>query len=235
MSPAPSGGDDWPDITALYDTLAADYAERFVDELDHKPADRALLDRFAAALAPAAAPGAAPRPAPKVADLGCGPGHVGAYLAARGCAVTGIDLSPAMVAEAARRYPALTFRRGDLRDLPLPDGGLSGAVAFYSLIHLRRPEVPGALSELARVLAPGGHALLAVHGGQGELRKDRFLDHPLDVAATLFELDELAGLAAGAGLDEVERHRRPPYPDEADTPRLYLWLRRPGGPGPAPR
>jgi len=61
-------------LAAKYDRVAEKYAAAFFDELERKPFDRALLDRFAAA---AAGRG-------RVCDVGCGPGHVGRYLAARG-------------------------------------------------------------------------------------------------------------------------------------------------------
>ena len=78
MSEPISQGDldpaEWSDPVATYDLVAPRYAERFVGELDHKPFDRALLERFAARWRPVAAD-------LPVCDLGCGPGHIGAYLA----------------------------------------------------------------------------------------------------------------------------------------------------------
>jgi len=56
---------------ASYDRVAERYAETIGDELDHRPLERGLLDAFASLLGPDA----------RVADIGCGPGHVTAYLA----------------------------------------------------------------------------------------------------------------------------------------------------------
>jgi hypothetical protein len=53
---------DWPDIAAANDLVAQEYADTFADELDHKPFDRDLLDRYAATA------GRGP-----VWDVGCGP------------------------------------------------------------------------------------------------------------------------------------------------------------------
>ena len=58
-----------------------------------------------------------------VVEVGCGPGHVTAYLADAGADATGIDLSPAMVAEARRRFPDGAYEVGDLRRLMRPDLG----------------------------------------------------------------------------------------------------------------
>ena len=73
-----------------YDAVATQYAAAIGDELRHKPLDRALLNL----IGDLAADGV-------VLDLGCGPGHVAAYLAERS-SVIGLDLSEAMAAEAWR-------------------------------------------------------------------------------------------------------------------------------------
>jgi SAM-dependent methyltransferase len=74
-----------------YDRVAGDYAAQILDELKHKPFDRGFLDTFAELAGKGT-----------VADVGCGPGHVGAYLAARGVRTVGLDLSPAMCAIAVK-------------------------------------------------------------------------------------------------------------------------------------
>ena len=91
-----------------YDTVAGAYAGRLRDELDGKPLDRALLAALLEQL-PAGTP---------VADLGCGPGHVTGWLAARGATAVGVDLSPGMIEVARREQPGAEFRVGDLLSLP---------------------------------------------------------------------------------------------------------------------
>ena len=49
-----------------------------------------------------------------IADLGCGPGHIAAWLAGQGVAPVGIDLSPAMIAVGRRDHPNVEFREGNL-------------------------------------------------------------------------------------------------------------------------
>src|SRR5262245_33995956 len=56
-------------IRACYDAVAREYAERFTDELAHKPLDRELLSRFASEVGGG-----------QVYDLGCGPGQTTAFL-----------------------------------------------------------------------------------------------------------------------------------------------------------
>src|SRR5689334_18005795 len=88
-----------------YDKVAAQYAQHYISELDHKPLDRQLLDRLTAMTAGKG----------RVCDLGCGPGHVARYLRDRGADAFGIDLSPAMVEQAAQANPGIEFRQGNMR------------------------------------------------------------------------------------------------------------------------
>jgi SAM-dependent methyltransferase len=207
----------WADPAATYDRVASAYATTFLHELDHKPFDRAILTRFAAA-AQGGSQGGHP-----VCDLGCGPGHVGAFLAAHGVDVAGIDLSAGMVAQARISYPALSFSQGDMTALALPDDTFAGIVCFYALIHIPRSQVATALSEMARVLVPGGALLVAVHGGQGTLHADEMVGQPADLDVTLFSLADLCALIRQAGFSITEARQRAPYELEHPTPRLYVW------------
>ena len=204
----------WPDIAHTYDVAAEHYAATFAGELAGKPFDRDLLDRFAAALAGRG----------EVWDVGCGAaGHLTRYLADRGVAASGADLSPGSVAVARRCQPGLTFRVADMCDLPAGAASLAGIVAFYSMIHLPRPRIPVALAEFHRVLRPGGALLAAMHGGTGETGSDAAFGLPVPVRATLVSLDELTAMAESAGFTIRERHERAPYPGEYPSRRVYLW------------
>ena len=96
-------------MRSSYDAVATAYADQLADEL-----------RRAAVRDLAAGPGVAAAAGGPVVEVGCGPGHVTAYLADGGADATGIDLSPAMVAEARRRFPGPAFEVGDLRRLTRP-------------------------------------------------------------------------------------------------------------------
>jgi SAM-dependent methyltransferase len=204
--------ESWPDIRATYDAVAQEYAAAFADELDAKPFDRALLAEFAAAC-----PG-------RVYDVGCGAaGHVTRYLADLGADVTGIDLSSASIDIARARQPELKFEVADMRQLPCGDGALTGLVAFYSVIHLPREQVPVALAEFRRVLRTGGVLLVSMHGGTGEIQDDGWFGRPVSVRATLWSLPDLMAAVEEAGF-VVRRHvGRDPYPAEHPTQRLYVW------------
>jgi SAM-dependent methyltransferase len=207
------------DPRPAYDTTAESYAATFLHELSHKPFDRDLLDRFATAVAPAAHQA-------MVCDLGCGPGHIGAYLAEKGLPVMGVDLSTAMVEVAKKSFPTMTFALADMTALDQPAAAFAAITCFYAIIHLPRARVPIALSEMHRTLVGDGALLLSAHGGQGSLHADEMRGHPVSLDATLFELDELSDLIESAGFAVVEAHERAPYEDELATPRLYVWATR---------
>jgi SAM-dependent methyltransferase len=201
-----------------YDRVADEYVRRISDELRHKPLDRELLDRFAASVR-----GVAP-----ACDLGCGPGHVARYLHEQGVEISGIDLSEAMVEQARRLNPAIEFRRGDMMALDVPDKTWAGIAAFYSIIHIPRPDMVQTLAEWRRVLQPGGLLLLAFHIGDDPIHLDEWWGRPVCVDFFFFRPSEIAGYLAQAGLAVEEIHERDPYPEiEHQSRRSYIFARRP--------
>jgi SAM-dependent methyltransferase len=204
-------------VRRSYDAVAKEYAADFGGELAGKPLDRALL----ASLAEQADDGA------PIADLGCGPGHVAAWLAGRGVAAVGVDLSPAMVAVGRRDYPNVEFREGDLLELPAADGEFAAAIAFYSIIHLQPGELRRAFEEIHRVLRPGGLFLVAFHIGSEVRHLDEWWGHPVDVDFRFFEPPEIASAIEQAGLCTQMCLERVSYPGEVETRRAYLLARRP--------
>ena len=203
-------------VRQSYDAVAEEYAARIGGELGGKPLDRGLLG----ALIEQTADGA------PLADLGCGPGHVAAWIAGHGVSCTGIDLSPGMIAIGRREYPQVDFRVGDLLALPAADAEFGSAVALYSLIHLEPAELPAALGEIRRVLRPGGLLLVAFHIGTEVRHTAQWWGHEVDVDFTFFEPDAIAGLLDDAGFALQARLERTSYPAEVQTRRGYLLARR---------
>jgi SAM-dependent methyltransferase len=132
--------------------------------------------------------------APKrVLEVGGGPGELAARIAAEtGSDVTMLDISPRMVELASDR--GVDAHVGDVQELPFDDASFDCAVAAWMLFHV--PDLDRGLSELARVLRPGGR-LVAVTNAEDHMR----------------ELRVIAGAAAWArrftrenGADIIGRH-----------------------------
>jgi len=206
------------DFQTSYDLVADEYVQRIFEELQHKPLDRQLLDRFAANV----------RNVGPACDMGCGPGHIARYLRGRGVEVCGVDLSPAMVERARRLTPGIEFRQGDMLTLEVSDGAWAGIVAFYSLIHIPRDDMAQALREFWRVLQPGGLLLLAFHIGDDSIHLDEWWGQKVSVDFFFFRSDELATSLREADFEIEEIIEREPYPDvEHQSRRAYIFARRP--------
>lgn len=153
---------------------------------------------------------AAPQPGERWLEAACGPGIVSRRLASRVRSVHGIDMTAAMV-DTARREAAgaglanATFEVGDAAATGLPGASFDGAVTRFSLHHI---PLPGrVLSELARVVAPGGTIAVLDHlaDDDGEARAwaqeiERLRDpsHWASLTAA-----QLRALGAAAGLEPV--------------------------------
>lgn len=98
----------------------------------------------------------------RILDAGCGSGPLFAELRERGAIVTGIDASTGMLELARRRLGAgADLRRADLADpLPFPDARFDDVVSSLALHYLE--DWGPTLSELRRVLAPGGRLIVSV-------------------------------------------------------------------------
>jgi SAM-dependent methyltransferase len=161
---------------AGYDAAAEDLTELWRDALAGRPMERAMLGAFAeivqtSDLGP-------------VADAGAGAGRVTGYLHSLGVPICGIDLSPAMLAIARREHPDVRFSEGSMTALDLPDGSQGGVLAWYSVIHIPPPDLPRVFAEFGRVLAPGGHVLLAFQVGDEPLHLSEALGHEVSESAS---------------------------------------------------
>jgi ubiquinone/menaquinone biosynthesis C-methylase UbiE len=99
-----------------------------------------------------------------VLDVACGPGLVAAAFAAHAQHVTGIDLTPAMIARAQqiqqeRGLTNLTWQIGTVLPLPYRDAAFSLVITRYSFHHFLEPQA--VFAEMVRVCAPGGTVMVA--------------------------------------------------------------------------
>ena len=95
------------------------------------------------------------RPGTRVLEIGCGTGHFTQELSKTGASVTAIDISPDLLEIAQRGVNTdnVTFKYGNAHALEMEDETFDVVVGSSVLHHL---EVADALSEITRVLVPGG-------------------------------------------------------------------------------
>ncbi len=134
-----------------------------------------------------------------VADVGCGPGRVAAFMAERGLDVVGVDVSEAMLAVARAAHPHIKFEEGQLDALPIDTGVLAGAVCWYSIIYTPPDRLAEAFGELKRVLMPQGFLLLAFQAeGEPIHRADAQGTH-LPLTSYRHKVQEVAGFLEDTG------------------------------------
>jgi SAM-dependent methyltransferase len=204
-----------------YNTVAVSYAELVPAVEEDHPVNRAVLGAFADLVRAA---GGGP-----VADIGCGAGRVTAYLDGVGLDVSGIDLSPEMLAVARRNHPGLRFSEGSMLALDLPDAGLAGVVAWYSVIHMPPARLPSAFSEFYRVLMSGGYLQLAFHVGDQRNHKTQGYGHDgISLDVYLLPVERICSLLAEAGFVlDTRVVREPDGSLAARVPQAYLLARKP--------
>jgi ubiquinone/menaquinone biosynthesis C-methylase UbiE len=192
--------DNWlQDTRASYDAIAGSYAELTRHLLDETPEERAFLASFAGSVRR--------QGGGTVADVGCGPGRITAYLHQLGVDPFGIDLSPGMIEAARKEHPGLHFEVGSMTDLSLADASVSGLVAWYSLIHVPDEDMPTVFAHFHRVVRPSGPLLLGFHVGEEPRQVTQgYGGHPINVTVHRRQHGQMAAWLEDAGF-AVETHK----------------------------
>lgn len=178
-------------VRERYAAVAEQYIELFGRSAEVHADDRALIGRHLSIR-----PGA-------VLDLGCGPGHLTAYLRSLDVDAFGMDLVPEFIHHARTAFPEGRFGVGSLHRLPVPDSSAAGVLAWYSLIHLPPGDLEAVLVEMRRAMAHGG-ALVA---GFFEGEEIEGFEHKV-LTAFYWPMEEFAVRLRRAGFTVVERQRR---------------------------
>jgi SAM-dependent methyltransferase len=193
-------------------------AQRYLEWSPLRPSGprRAYLQR-ALDLVPAGA---------RVLELGCGAGVPMTAALAAGRHVTGVDISATQVELARRNVPMATFFHADMTALAFEPEAFDAVVAFYSLTHVPRDDVPALLARIRDWLRPGG-TFLASFGveddpgtiEEGWLGVDMYFSH--------FSAKKNRRLVAEAGLvvDSAEVLVEPE--DRCDARFLWVVAHRP--------
>ena len=143
----------------------------------------------------------------KVLDVACGPGIVACAAAQRAAHVTGIDVTPAMIAQARERQESLRlsnldWRVGDAMKLPFAEGAFDVVLTRYSFHHMPNP-LP-VLREMKRVCRRGGRVVVidATPTPETQAAYDRMETLRDPSHASALTLDQLRAVGREAGLKE---------------------------------
>lgn len=213
---APTGSDARRIVAEGYDRIA----ERYLAWSGERPSPtrRRWLDRALEAIPEGS----------DVLDLGCGAGVPMTRALAEGRRVTGVDLSARQIELARANVPTATFVQADMTTLELPAGSLDGVVAFYSLTHVPRADLPALLARIHGWLRPGG-VLVATMGAQDapDDVEDDWLGVPMFFSHHGAKRNRALVRAAGFDIEEAVVQEEPGDRHGA----LFLWVvaRRPTG------
>jgi len=158
-------------IQGVYNAIAAEYDERIpgsghADDMFTASELEFLMNKVS--------------PTDRILDMGCGTGRFTVPLAVMGAEVTGLDLTPGMLEQTARKldeaHCSATLQQGDMAQLPFPDGSFDVVVSMLALMHIPLADREAVFLEAARVLKPGGRMLISVKNSIFErmFKGDRF-------------------------------------------------------------
>ncbi len=158
------------------------------------------------------------QPGERVLDVACGTGLIARLAAARigpTGSVTGIDIAPDMIdvakATPAPSGPPIEWHESDANSLPAPDDSYDVVLCQMGLMFME--DRPGALAEMARVLAPGGRLVVNTPGDiqpTFELMEQAIVDHInpqlggfVRAVFSMHDPDAVAALLSDAGFHDV--------------------------------
>ncbi len=137
-----------------------------------------------------------PLPGLRLIELGCGNARLARQLLQRfpACHVTGLEVDAIQHARnLAQPQAGLDFLSAGAQDIPFPAASFDLALMLKSLHHVPLPLLPQALSEVARVLKPGGHLYVS----------EPIYDGALNELVRLFNDEGVVRAAAQAALDQA--------------------------------
>lgn len=139
----------------------------------------------------------------RLLDVGCGVGNYHPLLAGKVGAISGTDVSPACVVEAATRNPGVSYQPYDGERLPYADDSFDAAVTICVMHHVPPAQWPSFAAEMKRVLRPGGLAVVFEHNPLNPLTQRVVSNCEFDADAVLLKQRETRGLLQGAGFAKV--------------------------------
>ena len=138
-------------------------------------------------------------------DVGCGTGLTDEFVASSFRELHGVDVSPGMLARARRANANVEYHLGDGRTLPFDDGSFDVAFAICVVHHVPPAEREQFARELARVVRPGGLAIVFEHNPLNPLTRLVVSRCAFDDDVALLGVRETTRVLRAAGLERPER------------------------------
>ncbi len=207
------------EVKDCYNKTAEEYAQKFLNELDQKPFDRNILDRFTA-MVPAGG---------LIYDFGCGSGQITKYLQDKNLhQVVGLDFSENSISLSAKNFPEIKFIVDDMLESKMKSQSADGIAAFYAIVHFEYEDVKKALMEWHRILKPGGRCLFCFHTGEGKISVKDFLGvNGANASWILLDTDKVIDMSEQTGFRVMESVIRYPYKNiEHESKRAYIILEK---------
>lgn len=137
-------------------------------------------------------------------DVGCGPGLTDSLLVPDVGAMTGADVSAAMIERARAANPTARYELYDGRRLPFADGSFAVSFAICVLHHIDPPQRPAFAAELARVTRRGGIVVVMEHNPVNPMTRIVVSRCEFDEGVQLLPVRETKSLLAAAAAPPVE-------------------------------
>jgi SAM-dependent methyltransferase len=209
------------EVMDCYNRTAKEYAEKFLNELDGKPFDRNLLDRFSDILPDGS----------MIYDFGCGSGQTTKYIHdKRRHRIMGLDFAGDAIQLAKQNFVEIEFVVDEMLHSNMPSRSADGLLAFYAIVHFTYAEVEQALKQWMRLLKPDAICMFIFHVGDDIIEVADFLDVPGAKATWRFlDTDRVLEIAGRVGFKVEEAVIRYPYKEvEHESKRAYVLLRKVG-------
>lgn len=187
------------EVTRDYGSKAAGLANMLGAVVSPRDPDRGVIEPWAETVSG------------NILDVGAGTGRWSDHLAAMGHTVEGLEPVDRFVEIARQTHPAVVFRHASIADLAGSEERWSGILAWYSLIHLGRDELPTALSTRREVLDEDGSFLVSFFSG----RRLEAFRHPVTTAYR-WPMKDMTRAIEQAGFEVIDQQWDP------REPRAYI-------------
>ena len=207
------------EVMDCYNRTAKEYAEKFLSELDGKPFDRNILNRFCEMLPEGSL----------IYDFGCGSGQTTKYIHDKNRhKIIGLDFSENAIRLAKQNFSEIEFIVDDMLNSKKASGSADGILAFYAVVHFTYIEIEQVLKEWLRLLKPNAISLFSFHVGEEILEAVDFLGVSGANATWRFlDTDRVLEIAERVGFKVEEAVIRYPYKGyEHESKRAYIMLRK---------